>query len=330
MPRPPSNRPHISVCLAATLAAVVCLAPSAARAEQRPPRVVVLSAEYAGDMPSTLRERIDAELLEALGARAIDVVSPGAVATALAPLGPSLSSSCRAGQCVRWILDILDADGGLVSGVSALETSYTVTLVMLGPDGDELDRVERRCDICTYEELEDSVRAGVGQLDVTVPRRLRAGRVGVVPAPSDARVVVDGVAVGTGSVSVPVTVGTHRVGARREGYLPVDREVVVEPEQTTRVDLRLTPGEPPPPPAPAPRRRDPRLWLWTSLGTGAAVATAGGVLYGLGASCVAVGPDGACERESDLGPVGAGLLGGGLAAAVVSAIALTILSLTAP
>ncbi len=330
MPRPQSNRQRFTVPLAAALAAAAGLAPSGAAAQARPPRVVVLEVQYSGEMPTALRQRVDQQIVAGMRSREVDVVAPEDLAPALAPLGPSLSTSCRAGHCVRWILDVLDADGGLVVGVSALETSFTVTLVMLGPDGDELDRVERRCDICTYEELEESVRAGVGQLDVTVPRRLRAGRVGVVPAPGDARVVVDGVAVGTGAVSVPVTVGRHRVGALREGYLPMDREVVVEAEQTTRVDLRLTPGEPEPPPPSTPRRRDPRLWLWTALGTGAALATAGGVLFSLGAACIDVSPDGSCEREADHAPLGAGLLGGGLAAALVSAVALTILTLTAP
>ena len=305
------------------------LLPSRAAAQDHPPRVVVLDVAFTGGVPPATADRVRGAMLEAMSARGVEVVPPAVASSALAPLGPAVQG-CRAGQCVAWILDVLDADGGVLVDVGAVESSYAMALVVLGPDGNEAHRLERRCDICTFEELAAAAVAAVADLELDVPRRLRTGRIAVRPSPSDTEVSVDGVVVGVGALSIPVSVGRHTVSGTREGHLGSERAVEVEAEETARVDLVLEPGHPPPPPPPPTRPLDPRSFLWSAIGTGAALALAGGVLYAMGTSCIDRGPDGGCERSWDARPTGAGMLGGGLGAALVAAVVATIVSIARP
>lgn len=278
-------------------------------------RVVVLEVEFSGDVAAPLRERLTASLAEALRRQGLDVVEPAAVADALQPLA---SPSCRAGRCVGWILEALDGDAGLVAFVDVVESSYAVQLTLLGQYGDEIGRAERRCDICTFDELADSVAIAGNHLVSQIPRRVSVGRLGVFPTPRAALVSVDGVAVGRGSLSLTLPVGLHTLEVRAPGFRPSRREVLLRAEDTTRVEVELSRGQ-------VARVVDDarphpfRAALWSTATMGVVIALTGAILMGINGSCWADDDGGSC---ADAFAVGVGLLSGGLGISGASALGL--------
>jgi hypothetical protein len=268
-------------------------------------RVVVLEVTFSGTVAEPLRERLTSGLAEALRRQGLDVVEPPAVAAALSPLG---SQSCRAGRCVGWILEALDGDAGLVAYIDVVESSYAVRLTLLGTFGDEIGRAERRCDICTFDEVADSVAIAGSHLVSQIPRRVFVGRLGVFPTPIAASISVDGVAVGHGSLSITLPIGLHTVEARAPGYRVGRREVLLRTEDSTRVEIDLVRGQ-------MVRvdegsRLDPfRAALWSTITAGAVIALTGTILMGINGSCWESGGSESCN---DAFAAGTGLLSFGL------------------
>jgi hypothetical protein len=278
-------------------------------------RVVVLEVEFSGGVEVPLRERLTSSLAEALRRQGLDVVEPRAVVDALEPLA---SQSCRAGRCVGWILEALDGDAGLVAFVDVVESSYAVRLTLLGQYGDEIGHAERRCDICTFDELADSVAIAGGHLVSQIPRRVFIGRLGVFPTPPAALVSVDGVAVGRGALSLTLPIGLHVLEVRSPGFRPSRREVLLRADDTTRVEVQLARGQIVR--ADDSGRRDPlHAALWSTATMGGVIALTGAILMGINGSCWADGDGESCANAF---AVGIGLLSGGLGLGGASALGL--------
>lgn len=312
--------------LAATVIALTLFVPSSAGAETgraNAPRVAILETSLSDSMRGPLRERVLGRLIEALRDGGLDVVEPEAVTRTLEPLGPALAESCRAGQCVSWVLDVLDADVGLRLSIRAVESSYTITVTVLGPEGDELTESEGRCDICTFEELGDAVAEVAEEVVPAIPRRIRAGHLGVAPSPEGAEIRVDGVSLGRGALTVPLPPGRHVVEARL-GERGARREVEVAADRTTRLDLVLTVG------SDRPEQRSTRgieAFLSASVALGLAFAVTGSVLLGLDPVCLTETRDGGCGRTwNEQHELGAGFLASGLAVALSAGISLIFLA----
>lgn len=76
-----------------------------------------------------------------------------------------------------------------------------------------------------------------------VMERAQFGKLTVVPNPIDAAVEVDGVALGTGPRTLDaVSVGSHTIVVRGQGYPAVSRTVDVAAEQVAKVDVTLLPA----------------------------------------------------------------------------------------
>lgn len=77
----------------------------------------------------------------------------------------------------------------------------------------------------------------------------------VVPTPASAEVIIDGVKVGAGEWKGELPSGKHRIGAAFAGYVPVDREVLLErgKVQNERFELSIDPR--------SPMWRKPSRWL---------------------------------------------------------------------
>jgi hypothetical protein len=281
-------------------------------------RVVVLEVQFSGGVEVPLRERLTSSLAEALRRQGLDVVEPQAVVDSLQPLA---TQSCRAGRCVGWILEALDGDAGLVAYVDVVESSYAVQLTLLGQYGDEIGHAERRCDICTFDELADSVAIASGHLVSQIPRRVFIGRLGVFPTPTAALVSIDGVAVGRGALNLTLPVGVHSLEVRAPGFRPNRREVVLRADDTTRVEVELSRGE-------VVRVDDEaqpqpfRAALWSTTTMGVVIALTGAILMGINGSCWGDDEGGSCGTVF---AVGVGLLSGGLGIGAASALGLAAL-----
>lgn len=309
--------------LAALFFIVLSLLPQSAQGEEADQegersgpglRVVMLEVSFTDSIQEPLRERISGSLVAAMRRQGLIVIDQQAVAIALRPLGRNMSESCRGGRCVGWILEVLDGDAGLVAAVDGFENSYSVTVTMLGAYGNELGRAERRCDICTFDELASSIATAGMQIAEQLPRRIRSGRVAVFPNPEDSEISVNGASIGRGALSLPLPVGPQRVSAAREGYIERSEVVSVPPGASIRLDLSLLPGTPPEP-RPPPPTRDARPWCWASFAIGMSAVIAGAVMMGVARA----GDDGG---QDTLVTVGAGLVGGGLGLSIAGGVAL--------
>ena len=287
-------------------------------APQQSLRVILLEVEFSESFQGPLQERLTQRLVTALRRQELDVVEPETVSAALRPMGPSLSESCRGGRCVGWILEVLDGDAGMMVTVDGFESSYSVTLSLFGPYGEIVGRVERRCDICTFDELAESVAVAGRQAASQIPRRIRAGRIGVFPTPEDAEIEVDGVVMGRGAMSLPVPEGTHLVEARARGYRRQREEVNVEANTSLRLELALVEGRDfgESIPDDVPSVISP--WLWAAMIVGLAASAAGGALTGLGQRI---------DDDSSVTIAGVGVLSAGLTLAFSSGVSLLILTL---
>lgn len=77
---------------------------------------------------------------------------------------------------------------------------------------------------------------------LTLILTLAKAQVLVISNPFDAEVIVDGQPVGQTPASLATTVGQHRIGVFKEGYLPYVQEVQVAMEGVTRVEAVLKQG----------------------------------------------------------------------------------------
>ncbi len=105
-------------------------------------------------------------------------------------------------------------------------------------------RIEVRTDGFLPEVRSVELRSGATRF-VHVPMTAISGGSIRIQATPDARVDLDGVAVGRTPITVPAGVGTHVVTLRRDGFEPERIEAPVRTYRVTRVDARLVPAEEP-------------------------------------------------------------------------------------
>src|SRR5262249_25186146 len=134
-----------------------------------------------------------------------------------------------------------------------------------------------------------SVLARIADLQSRLPLQASI-RVAVEPPAS---VSVDEGTPQPSPVSVQLTPGHHRVSARREGYVPVEREVDLAPGSRVQLELSLVPLVAETGVVRAPegavrdtvgtaRHRGERRWAWVAAGI-SAVSLAAGITFGLSA-----------------------------------------------
>jgi formylglycine-generating enzyme required for sulfatase activity len=75
--------------------------------------------------------------------------------------------------------------------------------------------------------------------EITVDLTARTGRVTVRSFPSDAAVLVDGTARGTGTVTLNLSSAPHRIEVRRQGYESYSRSITPRPGYPQTVQIRL-------------------------------------------------------------------------------------------
>jgi len=289
------------------------------------PRVAVFSILFTGNILEPIRERVLARLYRTLEDQEIEVIDHQEVVEALDMDGPPLASTCRSGQCIRWIFEACGADAGLTLRVNTVENSYIITIQLHGPQGEEIEHYTQRCDICTFDEFEEAVAEVAAGIEVDVPHSIRPGRLDVAISPDGANVSIDGVEVGIGDLFVPLPPGRHVVEARLDGYEIARREVDVSASRTTRLEIQLFEASPAVPEPRQSYRAEP--WLWISLVLGVVATVTGGVLFGLAPVCEdGGGIDGDClSTYEGVFPWATGLFGSGLAMTLVSAISLAVL-----
>jgi hypothetical protein len=168
-----------------------------------------------GKLPTAAREKIEAELVEAIERAGFDVVAPEAV-----------GSTCESEGCVAELGANADATHVLQVWIEQDGRDYRVRMVLSSTaNGAEVATFAQSCDICGMVEL--------GELVVAQSAGLR-DKLTVVPAtlivetqPPGALVRVDGEVIGPSPIKETLAPGTHLVEVEKRGFHARRRELTL-------------------------------------------------------------------------------------------------------
>lgn len=206
-----------AVVIAMVATAVALPAHAAAPDPSAPDRVLVVPFEVQGTLPSDVRTRLGEALVAGLGEHA--------------SLAEGTTTTCSDAACWRALAVQLGATHVVHGTIAVDDRDYTVTAELIGADrGEVLSTSSRRCEICGYDEVGETV----SDVAVLLRRKLDAGAatlpvLGVTSTPSGALVTVDGERVGKTPLELKIAAGAHDVQVSHEGYVAtLERVVMVE------------------------------------------------------------------------------------------------------
>ena len=237
-----------AVCLA--FAAVVAWPTNAWAAE--PQRVMVLPLRVEGELNPGWVPTLAAGVSE--GLERGDFV-----------LVPSASGHCDEAACFVELAAAGPADF-LVRSVVVVgeDRTYTVRLQLIaGSSGEVLVEAAEPCELCGFDEVRDLVADESATLRTKIDDLVRGTPVFIVETvPLGARVFIDGEEVGASPLRREVVAGRHIARAEKDGYAPLERDVLAVDGVEERIVLALQPLPE--------RRRNLRPWGWVGLGVGVA------------------------------------------------------------
>lgn len=202
--------------------------------------------------------------LRAFEAYLVDEERPGparrrAVEAAIAELGEEVGSVQLA--LTPDVPATVELDGHLARGVDPRQP------FAVGPGTHEL-----RVRVAGRDAIVRSVTVESGRTSVV---RLRVGEplatLAVASATADARASLDGEPLGALPVEERVEAGEHTLRLTAPGHEPLERPLVLDSDETLRLDLDLEPAR---------RLRD-QWWVWAIVGGGAALALGLALAIGL-------------------------------------------------
>ncbi|HWB82024.1 MAG TPA: PEGA domain-containing protein [Nannocystaceae bacterium] len=173
-------------------------------------RIVVLAPQLDGDVSAGAAAEVDGALRDGLSRGDVEVVSsdiPGA--------------SCADAECRRAAASDARAAAVIAVRVAAVRRDYDVTLTLIdGASGEEVARVERRCELCGVAELGEHVD---GQAAALLSRlqspQAAPATLAVSSTPSGALVRLDDAVVGETPIERRVELGTHVLRLSLRGYV---------------------------------------------------------------------------------------------------------------
>ena len=258
-------RARASAALAAAALFGSGLAPTLTRAAPAPARVVVLAPHIEGDATDAAAVGIDTALREGLGRGDVQVV------TSTVRAAECVDAGCRAAA-----MRDADARALVVVHVVSVRRDYDVTMTLVDGEGEEVARVERRCELCGVTELAEHVDAQAA----TLLARLRTPQAApatltVRSTPSGAIVQLDERVVGETPLERKVELGTHVLRLSLRGYVDEQRrfDALAGVHEAIAFDLVPVPDDA--------RRRRLRAGGFASLVIGTAATAAGLTLIGL-------------------------------------------------
>ncbi len=246
------------------------------------------------DLPPALGEQIQKRLQGALAAEGYHVVQEERAAQKMREIG--VPPGCAMGACLARVASALRVQRALIGGVGSHGSSYDITLTLLeGGGGTALSQVSKRCDVCNFKELEESVAGAAKELHRLALVFLSARSILVVDSvSSEADVFIDGLPVGKTPATRILAPGRHVVEVSGERNYAMRQEVFLEQGKTRVLKVNLkqarrdgSNGRP------LQHRARPIIpaWLkWASWGAGV-------VLGGIGGGLWAIDGHGTSERD---------------------------------
>jgi hypothetical protein len=257
-------------------------------------------------VPTPVVAEIDAAIDAALGQAGRTVVR---VETACADEACYADAVARAG-----------ADAGVVVGLDATGSDYSISVTLVDAAGKSLATKEAACEICTHPDLVERAGELVGEAaaalpSVEEPEEAGPARLSVVSSPSGATVLVDGVKVGVTPWSGEVEPGSRTIRVESKGRQPAERmvEAVVGVERDEAFELERK-G----------MRIDPETEVtigWVALGVGLAAVVAGAALIAVDENEIKSDCEGANVDANGVCKYRRNTLGGGVTLLVVGVAA---------
>lgn len=237
-------------------------------------------------------------------------------------------------ECVPGYLGDIDADRALVIEVAKnkesggdVTTVFTAWIMRRG--GESIATDQRFCERCRTEAARDRLRELVGALVKEAKALTRPSTLKVTSQPRGAKVRIDGKEVGVTDLSHVVSSGEHTVEFELDGREPATRTVRIGDGDVMDVHVPLRPAKPGGDgdgdgngggeTGAGGGETGSRLAPWLVVGTGAALAIGGGVLWALDED--PVGDDGShVPGYRDTAPAGVALAATGVVAAAAGVI----------
>jgi hypothetical protein len=277
------------------------------------PRILVLAPRLEGDVSSAAADTIVEALHDGLRRGAVEVVASDIAA-----------ATCEDVSCRRDAVRTAGADELVSIRVVGARRDYDVEITLVdGETGDEVARVERRCELCGVAELAEHVDAQAAALLARLQSQSAApATLAVRSTPPGALVRIDDKVVGETPIDRRVELGTHVLHLALKGYVDEQRrfEALSGVRETIAVELVPLPD--------GARRKRMRAGGFAALAIGVAVTAAGLTLIGIHArpnvsACSGgdVDEDGDCKYLYDTRTPGIALTSIGVAS-LVTGIAL--------
>jgi hypothetical protein len=236
------------------------------------PRAGLLPLDVDGKLPPNGAAALTAEIDAGLRSAGATVVTTDELSKAS---GTGLSD-CRDEACLQGVAGKAAATHLVRASVHMEESDYVIALELVdGATGKVVHQASQTCELCGLTEAQAVARSLAESLkDQLVAASAEPGTLTVESTPAGAEVLVDGEPVGTTPLELQVAAGAHAIVLRLPGHVDEERRVVVEPGDTSSLELRLAAA------APADDGKPDRSALlrplgWASLGVGVAALGSG-------------------------------------------------------
>jgi hypothetical protein len=199
------------------VALAVAVAPVHADASPPERRILAMPIVVEGTLPENVRKEVAGRFVKGLGGDA-EPADPGA-------------ARCNDAACWQTRAAELGATHLVVATITVDDRDYAVQADLVdGKSGKVIATAARRCEICGYDEVEETVDDVAGLLR----RKLGAASaalpvLAVKSTPPGALVTLDGERVGTTPLQIDVAPGPHDVRISKPGHVAkLERVVMVE------------------------------------------------------------------------------------------------------
>jgi hypothetical protein len=287
------------------LLAVVLLIGSSAASAAEPgtskERLAIVRMDFGGNVPPPLRRALGDRLMVGLQAVAFEVLRPGPEVVA------GGGRDCSTADCWRQMAESLGVSYLVRAAVEENDKTFAITIELIsGRTGIVVGTNRERCEICGAEEVSEKMNLAAATLRSRLEAIAQApSRFVIRTRPDGASVKLDGRVVGRSPVDVSLTAGPHQVVIEREGFSPLERELVVTSgvDETLDLDLIRLPTDFPY-----------RVLGWSAIGAGVALAVSGIYVLSMDGDEVTCSvnqkdPMGHCPRVYKTNLLGASLLG---------------------
>lgn len=280
------------------------------------PRIVVLAPQLEGEVSSAAKDTIVEALHDGLRRAAVEVVVSDVAA-----------ATCVDAQCRRDAVATAGGDELVTIRVVGERRDYDVAIAFVdGATGEEVARVERRCELCGVAELAEHVDGQAAALLARLQSQNTLPATLVLRStPAGALVRVDEQLVGETPIERRVEIGAHVLRLSLRGYVDEQRrfEALAGVRETITVDLVPVPG--------GDRRRRMRAGGFAALAIGLAATAAGLTLVGLHgrpnvSACHGdnIDDDGDCKYLYDTRAPGIGVTSVGVAGLVTGIVLIAL------